>query len=730
VADEQVLIEITGSDAGAKAVLQQLQKEIEKTGASGAKAGNAIAVGLQAGIDKILQMSRTIDVTSKQDVAALRANAAAVRELATIAGLAPAEIQKLAVAEQVLDTRLKATNVSLRQQAQVLAQSSTTLGKVPPQARTAANAFSTVAFAASGMTGGLKGGILAAGSLATSLGMLSSSARIAASATGIGAVLVVLGTLISLLRDAGDATVDMSRDLDFIRTTTGVAELKAISVQADKNLADAQARLELLKAQQKELADQLPGAAGAIAAKVQFKKQREEVEAEIRGLTEVSTTAYRTYVDTLGKLGEAAGEKAVADAKQRAEELAREEKRRRDQVIEDERELSQLQQKLVEESVQTRLRAVGDIEGAELTAALDRRRRLRQDVQESTASAETKASTLIEIENAYQAELEQIRVNSAQRRQRAAIEEFSAQRNAILADLDARRGEVEREAAQGLISQRDAEREIARIERERIPVLTELAAQMLAFATATKDPELLAAAQNLSAQIGELGVEESLNRAAVAAVNFKDSAIDAVGGELSQFLGSTINDVESVEDAFRSLALGAVQAIQRIIAELIALRAMQALTGALGGGGKGGAPAIGNFAGTAPNFARPGFAFGGLVRGPGTSTSDSIPAMLSHGEFVMSAAAVKRIGPNLLAALNAGAQSLSLRDFSHHRVPHFAAGGLVDAGAQGAGGSFEGRISLAPGLVYEELRRSEGARVIVEIISDHRKSVRALLEGR
>lgn len=39
-----------------------------------------------------------------------------------------------------------------------------------------------------------------------------------------------------------------------------------------------------------------------------------------------------------------------------------------------------------------------------------------------------------------------------------------------------------------------------------------------------------------------------------------------------------------------------------------------------------------------------GFATGGLVRGPGTSTSDSIPAYLSNGEHVATAWAVNRIG--------------------------------------------------------------------------------------
>lgn len=45
------------------------------------------------------------------------------------------------------------------------------------------------------------------------------------------------------------------------------------------------------------------------------------------------------------------------------------------------------------------------------------------------------------------------------------------------------------------------------------------------------------------------------------------------------------------------------------------------------------------------------FATGGKVYGPGTATSDSVPAMLSNGEFVMTAAATKIFEP-LLSAMN------------------------------------------------------------------------------
>lgn len=47
----------------------------------------------------------------------------------------------------------------------------------------------------------------------------------------------------------------------------------------------------------------------------------------------------------------------------------------------------------------------------------------------------------------------------------------------------------------------------------------------------------------------------------------------------------------------------------------------------------------------------PKYASGGLVTGPGTGTSDSVPAMLSNGEAVMTAAAVNEWGA-MLSAMN------------------------------------------------------------------------------
>ncbi len=60
------------------------------------------------------------------------------------------------------------------------------------------------------------------------------------------------------------------------------------------------------------------------------------------------------------------------------------------------------------------------------------------------------------------------------------------------------------------------------------------------------------------------------------------------------------------------------------------------------------------------------FATGGYISGPGTGTSDSIPAYLSNGEYVINAAAVRKLGRRHLDMLNRGIP-----------IPRFADGGMA-----------------------------------------------------
>ena len=73
-------------------------------------------------------------------------------------------------------------------------------------------------------------------------------------------------------------------------------------------------------------------------------------------------------------------------------------------------------------------------------------------------------------------------------------------------------------------------------------------------------------------------------------------------------------------------------------------------------------------------------ATGGLILGPGTGTSDSIPARLSNGEYVIRADAVAKYGTGFLDSINSGRASR----------PKFATGGLV--GKAGGGSYYNGII--------------------------------------
>jgi len=72
------------------------------------------------------------------------------------------------------------------------------------------------------------------------------------------------------------------------------------------------------------------------------------------------------------------------------------------------------------------------------------------------------------------------------------------------------------------------------------------------------------------------------------------------------------------------------------------------------------------------------YATGGAVYGAGTSTSDSIPTMLSHGEFVVRAQAARNIGYDVLDSINSGS-SYNMKI----PVKGYANGGAIgDVGAQ------------------------------------------------
>lgn len=136
------------------------------------------------------------------------------------------------------------------------------------------------------------------------------------------------------------------------------------------------------------------------------------------------------------------------------------------------------------------------------------------------------------------------------------------------------------------------------------------------------------------------------------------SKIQQTSNQLAKDFSGAITDwitgAKSFGDAMKSV-------LQQLISQLIQAALYATIVAACTGGG-------GGFAARWKGAFGKGLATGGSVDGPGTGTSDSIPAMLSNGEYVLNAQAVDRLGVPFLNGLNTG------------RLRGFASGGLVGSG--------------------------------------------------
>ncbi|KEC73143.1 hypothetical protein RLPCCGM1_c1259 [Rhizobium leguminosarum bv. phaseoli CCGM1] len=145
---------------------------------------------------------------------------------------------------------------------------------------------------------------------------------------------------------------------------------------------------------------------------------------------------------------------------------------------------------------------------------------------------------------------------------------------------------------------------------------------------------------------------------------------ESMATRIPQILERMTSAVRSQFDAMLAAVNSAVTQLQSAVASLESLAtraeaaASRARSATSNAGGDG--LATGGLVGR--------FASGGRVSGPGTSTSDSIPARLSVGEFVIQARAVRKYGAALFAMLNSGRLPVDLFE----RLK-FAAGGAVSA---------------------------------------------------
>lgn len=165
------------------------------------------------------------------------------------------------------------------------------------------------------------------------------------------------------------------------------------------------------------------------------------------------------------------------------------------------------------------------------------------------------------------------------------------------------------------------------------------------------------------------------------------SMFDEIGSSISSNFADMTTGATSFADGFgnifKSLTNSIIKMWWDMVTQMYIMTPLKSLFGNILGGGSGGIPGLAGQSGSAGGLSSIFGATGGAIIGPGTGTSDSIPAWLSNGEYVINAAAVDKYGTGFFDAVN---------------TRRFATGGAVGGGSTGllSGGGQNNKFVFAP----------------------------------
>lgn len=376
-----------------------------------------------------------------------------------------------------------------------------------------------------------------------------------------------------------------------------------------------------------------------------YKRQIEDYQkmlVEKKNLTEASRTAILSIIDSLQK------QQVQALEKFDAEEIKKE--------IEHKEKLNQLKLEAVKE---------GTDQEFELR---------RQSLANQQAIAEQEAILAYENETEKQEALKAIRERYAN--ERTVLDEEQAQLK-----LDRQKQELENEIAE--LEYAQSERELRQMEgyqmdeqhyqewRQRgLEEMDEHQAELLTKQeeAAAAELEALIARGQLATQTTEeyeaeviaakqksADAQKNTNDAIIKNEQAKAQAMKAITGGLTQLL-DTLGESNSAFAKMSKIITLAQIAIDtgKALSAGIASASSMPFPANLAAIATTVATILANVATAISTVKSAKFAEGGKVTGPGTGTSDSIPAMLSNGEFVMTAAATRMFEPLLMTMNNIG----------------------------------------------------------------------------
>lgn len=302
------------------------------------------------------------------------------------------------------------------------------------------------------------------------------------------------------------------------------------------------------------------------------------------------------------------------------------------------------------------------------------------------------------------------------RRTQIANEDFSNNQERsqqALNDLTQQQVDLQNQVNSGKLFQSQADESLRQSEAAALPDL-QRRADLLKESAIT--PEQVQQARDFSNAVATIA--QNVDKAGQDMKTLKGGLEDAVNSGVTTFLQDIASGTKSVGDAFRDMGLAVVQSIEQIIIKMIAMKVVESMFSSSAGYSGGGQVNASDMGGVQA-------ATGGFISGPGTGTSDSIPARLSDGEFVMRAAVVSQ--PGMLDMLNSLNRKGSPAMVRHGAPRKFADGGLVSASttAGSSSGDASMTVGLEEGLVLRHLETAEGQRTLVRVISKNRHAVRS-----
>ena len=211
----------------------------------------------------------------------------------------------------------------------------------------------------------------------------------------------------------------------------------------------------------------------------------------------------------------------------------------------------------------------------------------------------------------------------------AELSKLERQYQAVMERMAIRERELQVQKDAGMVTEMQMRREVLELHRQTAAEVEGLIPKMQALADKTGSEEAINRVARLKVEVAGLKTEA-------------DDVVARINGDVQNAFVSMFEAIGSgtkrASDAFRDFARAVIASLQRIAAQKFA---EQIFGGLFGGGGIGGF-----FSGIFK------FASGGPV--PGTGNGDTVPALLTPGEFVIRKDAVRRVGLDMLHAINGG----------------------------------------------------------------------------